>query len=327
MSGPVNGSAGGRVTVVGYASLDRAMAVTTVPGPAGTSLVRRRLSDPWPAPGGIAHLAVEVARAGLDAQAVTWVGGDAGGEGYTAELARRGVGVRGIAVTGARTPTCYLFYSHDGGTVCVYDPGDGRPGGLGAAQREILAGSAWVCLMVSPRAAVLDVLDGLPPAARLAWTVKADPDAFPPEVVRRVLARAAVVTFAAGEERAFLDRAVAPDPLPAAVPGALLVETDGGAAVRYWSGGAGRTRAIEPVAAAGADPTGAGDTFCGGLVASLAAQPDVDTAVGAAIAAAARLLRERSASGEPVRDGASRTGGGPPDDTVYAPRTSEVNEG
>jgi ribokinase len=284
------------VAVVGYASLDRAMALSTAPGPAGTALVRRRLSRPWPAPGGLAYLAATLATAGIAAEAVSWVGRDDDGTSYTAELRRRGVGVRGIAAGCDRTPSTYLFYSPDGGTTCVYDPGDQHPERLNEGQREVLAGSTWVCLMVSPRGVVTDVLDGLDPTANLVWTVKADPDAFPPELVRRILARADVVTFNAGE-RAFLERAAGPGGLAAAAaPDTLLVETSGGATVRYWTGaGTPVTRTFTPVDVA--DTTGAGDAFCGGLVARLLRRPgNVAEAFDAAIEAATGLLRARAAS-------------------------------
>lgn len=300
--------AGRTVAVVGYASLDRAMALSAPPGPSGTALVRRRLSRPWPAPGGLAHLSIAMAEAGVRTEAISWVGHDADGERYRAELRRRGVGVDGIVAGGTRSPSTYLFYGPDGSTTCVYDPGDHEPGGLTPRQRRALGASAWVCLMVSPRAAVLDVLDVLdaaPERARLAWTVKADPDAFPPEVVRRILARASVVTFNTAE-RDFVARAVAPRPLTEAAPDAVLVETGGaGASVRFRAGrGAGPvagTRRVVPVDVA--DTTGAGDVLCGGLVAHLFHAPtDVAGAVDAGIAAAARLLGARAQAGRREHD-------------------------
>jgi ribokinase len=317
--GESSGAAEPSVAVVGYASLDRAMAVTSVPGPAGTSLVRERLSRPWPAPGGLAYPAAAIAAAGMPVEAISWVGRDADGAGYLAQLRRAGIGVRGIAAVGARTPSSYLFYAPGGETVCVYDPGDGRPGGLTGEQREVLTAAAWACLTVAPRWVTEEALEALAAGTRLAWTVKADPDAYPASLVRRLLGRAAAVTFSVAE-RGFLQDAVAPRTLPAAAaPDALLVETDGAAPVRFWSGGMPGMRECPPLTGeangavppdAGADTTGAGDTFAGGLVASLVRAPgDPAGAVEAAIAAAARLLRHRFAARRPqANPPAYRTG-------------------
>jgi ribokinase len=286
-----------RVAILGYASLDHAMATGPFQGPAGTTLIHRRLSNPWPGIGGIAYAARGIAAARLAARAITWVGQDSEGEKYRDALASYGVDVTGVEVKGERTPSSYLFYGADGETVCVYDPGDQVVDGLTEAQRDIARGSDWICLLVGPRGATVDVLDQLSDRQRLAWAVKGDPDAYPPDLVRRILARASVVSFSASERR-FLERAVAPTPLAACVaPGALLLETRGSRGVWFWQDGL--TAAVDAHPVDAADTTGAGDTFFAAVVASVIEQPDQPRlAAEQGVAAAAALLRGRTAHNE-----------------------------
>jgi ribokinase len=290
-----------RVAILGYASIDHAMATGPFQGPTGTTLIRRRLSDPWPGTGGIAYAARGIAAARLAARAITWVGRDADGEKYRAALASDGVDVTGVQVGGERTPSAYLFYAPGGETVCLYDPGDQVVDGLTETQRDIARGSDWICLLVGPRGATVDVLDQLTDQQRLAWAVKGDPDAYPPDLVRRILARASVVSFSASE-RPFLEQAVAPTPLTACVaPGAVLFETRGSRGVWFWHDGSTAVVDARPVAAA--DTTGAGDTFFAAVVASIVEHPDQPRrAADQGVTAAAALLRGRTAHNERTSD-------------------------
>ncbi|GAB3876039.1 hypothetical protein GCM10029964_021830 [Kibdelosporangium lantanae] len=170
-----------KVAVVGYASMDHSMECDEFRAAAGTTLIKRRLSDPWPGIGGIAHTARGLAAAGHQVHAVTWVGSDEPGKEYIDRLASYGVNVTGVCTDSARTPSCFLFYGPDGETVVVYDPGDRTAGNLTERQREIVADCDWVCLMVGPRTANLEVLDMLRDDQQLAWGVKGDPDAYSPE--------------------------------------------------------------------------------------------------------------------------------------------------
>jgi ribokinase len=277
----------GGVAVVGYASMDHAMACDEFRGTAGTTLVRSRLSDPWPGIGGIAHAARALAAAGHEVHAITWVGSDEPGSEYVDRLSSYRVHTDGVSPDGARTPSCYLFYGTDGGTVVVYDPGDRGDHSLSGEQREILAGCDWICLLVGPRPVTLDVLDLLDGHQRLAWGVKGDPNAYPPDVVHRLLPRACVISFSAAE-RGFLPRTLRQH----ARPDALLCETHGPAGVRFWRGDLHDTVQGAPIDAI--DTTGAGDTFFAGTVACLIDRPNATrAAVERGVAAATDLLRER----------------------------------
>lgn len=278
------------VAVIGYASLDHAMAVGSFLGTSGTTLVRRRLSEPWPDHGGFAHVTRELTRRGLAAEAISWLGPDAAGRGYLDRLRQERVGTDGVVVAGTRTPSTYLLYPQDGGTICVYDPGDCTQPTLSDGQRAVLGRCDWLVVTVGPREATRLALDALPAAARLAWTVKPDPDAFPPELVLRLLARASVVTFGAGEAE-FLSAATGGAPPHGCRGDALVVQTGGARQVRFWSGGAKGERSVPEIP--GVDTTGAGDTFVAGLVAALADGAGPAEAVDTAAGAATELLLRR----------------------------------
>jgi sugar/nucleoside kinase (ribokinase family) len=284
-----------RVAVVGYASTDYSMECDEFRGAAGTTLVRRRISDPWPGIGGIAHAARGLTAAGHDVHAITWVGADGPGREYVDRLSSYGVNASGVSTDSARTPSCYLFYGPDGGTVVVYDPGDHNGRSLTRRQREILADCDWICLLVGPRPATLEVLDLLDDHQQLAWGVKADPGTYTPDVVHRILPRAGVISFSA-RERAFLDGVVAPRTLrERAGPDTLLCETHGPAGVRIWCGDLHETVPCTEIDAI--DTTGAGDTFLAGTVASLIELPSATRlAAERGVEAATGLLRERMTS-------------------------------
>ncbi|MEN1975994.1 carbohydrate kinase family protein [Cellulomonas olei] len=288
------------VAVLGYASLDHAMQLAAFHGPDATSVVTGRLSDEWPRPGGIAHHVRALRAAGADeVLPVSWVGPDAGGDAWTAALVAAGAATAGVRVCGTRTPSSYLMYAGDGGAVCVFDPADchGDAGALTPAQQDAVRSAGWCLLAVAPQQATRDALALLPDGARLVWAVKHDAQAYPPDLVEALLARADVVSLSAGE-RPFLDRPGRT--LEERVrPGTLVVETRGAAGVHARLGGEADDVPVTPVTAV--DTTGAGDTFVGTLVAGLLALParlslaTARPALVAAAAAATDLIASRGA--------------------------------
>jgi sugar/nucleoside kinase (ribokinase family) len=121
----------------------------------------------------------------------------------------------------------------------------------------------------------------------VVWAVKADPDAYPPPLAARLLARADVVLLSAGE-RAFLARqGVAPR------AGALVVETHGAGGVRWRRDGRAGAAPVVPLPVA--DTTGAGDAFAAGVIAGLAAGGGDEAAVRRGIETSRALLEARLA--------------------------------
>ena len=123
---------------------------------------------------------------------------------------------------------------------------------------------------------------------RLVWAVKADADAFPPDVRMALAARADVIVHSRSEH-VFIAAALAASP---GRPGRIMVETRGaeGVALKFD----GRTELVPARHLAAPDPTGAGDTLVGGLLAALVAAPgDPVAAVRAGQAAAYTMLKNR----------------------------------
>lgn len=280
-----------RVVVTGYASLDHVVALAGLPV-CGATVRMRRLPGAWPRLGGSpAYVATALAAAGVAGVApLTWVGADAPGDAYRAALAARGLSCAGIATVAGATPVAILAYAPDGDCVCLYDPGLPEPAALTPAQADLLAAADWVCVTAGPAAVTETVLDRMPDAARLAWAVKADPRAVPPALAARLAARADLICHSRAEAGF-----AAAGPLRS---GAMLVETHGAEGATLTCDGQTVVLPAEPLTVR--DPTGAGDTLVGGIIASLIAVPDDKPgAVRAGIAAATAMLRDRKSEEKP----------------------------
>ena len=255
--------------VSGYASLDHAVAIDRAPRPDRTSVVRDRLSPTWPDQGGCApRIARVLAASGVGTELISWFGDDADGVAYLADLRAEGVGLKGVTVgRGARTACSWLMYDPDGGTTCVYDPGDVVPHGLDTVQSDIVAAARWAVLTVGPQSANRDLIAAARERTRLVFAVKADADAFPADLVEACVEQAALISFSRGE-RAFLEDAVGTDGLLEAGRRSVLVETHGTDGVVLTVGGEHHRLPVHPVQVR--DTTGAGDRLLATALAELA---------------------------------------------------------
>lgn len=278
------------VAITGYASLDYVLRLEDVPRRDATVIAAR--AGAWPRLGGSScYVAMAVVRAGIArAVPVTWVAGDEAGERFVAALAAAQVPTDGVVQSlPGGTPVCILAYPPGGACFCLYDPGAGRSVGFDPRQRGILDEAGWVCLTAGPAEATRQALARLAAGQRLCWAVKADGDAFPPDLRAAIAARADLIVFSRGE-RPFIAAA-----LETASPrsGRILVETHGADGAHLMVDG--RTASIAATPVAAADPTGAGDTFVGGMLASLIKRPgDAVAAVGGGHEAARAMLLART---------------------------------
>jgi len=103
------------IVVTGYASLDCAVRLDSVPQPDRTATILSRAAE-WPRLGGSpAYVAAALVAGGArDAAPVSWVGDDAEGLRYRVGLEALGVRAEGIGVRPGRTPLCILAYEPDG---------------------------------------------------------------------------------------------------------------------------------------------------------------------------------------------------------------------
>jgi ribokinase len=188
---------------------------------------------------------------------------------------------------GARTPVAVLAYEPDGGCLCLYHPG--MPDGLtlSTEQRALIGRADWVCVTVGPPQATAAVLESLRTEAKLAWVVKHDPRALSTALAQQ-LARRADLICCSQAERAFVNETLPADPRR----GQILIETQGGKGAAMMRDGTTTTVRAKPIIVS--DPTGAGDTFAGGVLAALASGNDNPSAIlEAGHRAAAALLRGR----------------------------------
>jgi ribokinase len=276
-----------RFAIAGYASLDYIVDLDGALSADRTTLIRGR--PEWGALGGSpSYVGRAMAAEGVaDVALISWVGADAEGDHYRALLRRAGLGDQGVEPRPGPTPIAILAYQPDGGCVCMYDPGRGKGADLSEAQRAIVAAADWVCVTVGPPAATRSILAAARPETRVVWAVKNDPGSMPADVVSALAARADVISCSRGEA-AYVGEALRAAPARAR----LLIETLGADGARAsWRGGE-ATVGVERVD--GANTTGAGDSFIGGLIVGLAENfDDPAAATRRGAEAARRLLLER----------------------------------
>lgn len=280
-----------RVAVIGYASLDHMAFLDRAARPGQTATMIGRQSESWPRLGGSpAYVAAALARAGVSAAPITWIGDDAGGRAYGDKLATEGVSRAGLAVVdGATTPMAILTYDPDGGCICLFDPGVPDAEGLSPGQAAVLAGADWLCITIGPEAATRAALAALRPDQHLMWVVKDDPRAIPPDLAHAIAARADVICHSAAEAD-FVTRAGGAAPRK----GQILIRTAAQAGATIMTANSAHQVVAERLSVT--DPTGAGDSFAGGVLAALAkGETDPETIVKAGHAAARQVLAARQA--------------------------------
>lgn len=280
-----------RVAVIGYASLDHMAFLDRPARPGQTATMVGRRAESWPRLGGSpAYVAAALVRAGVSAAPITWVGDDRDGRAYAQKLAAEGISSAGLAaVAGAATPMAILTYDPAGGCICLFDPGVPDAETLTTEQLAVMAGADWLCITIGPEGATRAALAALRPEQRLSWVVKDDPRAIPPDLARAIAARADVICHSAAETE-FVASAGAARPRD----GQIIIRTAAEAGATITTATATHHVAAEPLAVT--DPTGAGDSFAGGVLAAIAGgQTDPEAIVKAGHAAARQVLEARRA--------------------------------
>jgi len=277
-----------KVVVIGYASLDHALLLETPARSGWTSRILSRAPQ-WPRPGGCPYYVADaMARGGLPASVITWIGDDPMGQVYRERCAEAGIGLGGIHTTpGGLTLTSVLAYQQDGECACLVDFGNVETT-VSDAQRELVAAADLVCFTVGPPEAALALLEMIPDSADVAWVAKNDAASFPPEL-RQALGQRVRWCFCNSAERPWIDAATV-----GRATRPLIVQTNGEAPVQVVENG--RTSEITVARLHVADATGAGDTLAGAALAALASGVEPDAAVAAGCAAAHALLSARAAS-------------------------------
>lgn len=289
-----------RCVVIGYASEDRKVSTEVFQGLGRTTTIR---SDRKPViePGAVYFFARALSRRQVPTTVVSWLGNDEIGERYNASLRELGVVDTAVSCSGTRSPTTHLFYDRDGEVASFYDPGDVVTTATDVQRRDVECARA-VIVGVAPSQAVLELLGHVPNEAWLTWAVKADPAAVNPALAQALSARADAICLSESE-REFLTIECGVDLDALSRRGTVIVTTMGSNGALCAVGGeevSVPTRERIDIR----DPTGAGDTFAGGLTAVLAfstesifveppTQVEAARAVACATSDAADLIIER----------------------------------
>lgn len=280
------------IVVTGYASLDHVIVLDGDVRPGRTTTILNRPAKAWPRlGGGPAYVTLSVAKSfdGFIAP-VSWIGFDELGAVYLRHLQEGGVSVLGMSqVEAARTPVSVLAYDPNGDCAVLYDPGLPPGIGLTDAQRTLIRDADWIGVTIGPKIVTDELLSLIRPEQKLAWVVKNDPRAITPEQSAQLALRADLI-FCNGRERAFLDNARQDS--DAVRKDQILVETQGRRGAVFIRNGESCFAAAQPIDIT--DPTGAGDTFAGGVIAAIMNGETDLNAIGQAGNSAARsLLLER----------------------------------
>lgn len=258
---------GSVVAVLGYASLDYSMNVTRPPAAGQTTLVSERLSHPWPECGGVARFVRPLTRRGAEVSVITWVGTDTVGDEWVREVTSAGGQLTQGSQLEGTSPVSYLMHAGTDLPVCVFDAGvsAGAQVRFSPEMQAAVAESDWSLCSVAPSKAVEALLDYLPEGARLVWVVKADPNAFPTDLRRRLWARANLVIL--GEaERPFLEEAsLETSPGLDDDQSRCIVRTAGSDNITWIFGAMHGSVPVKPLDAS-VNTVGAGDVFAAALV-------------------------------------------------------------
>jgi ribokinase len=261
------------VLVAGYTSLDTAFVTERLPQRGETSILEGDVIPPLRWGGCAPNVALWLRRLDVPAALVAWLGDDEAGRRYRDRLERAGVDLRGLGLGPRSSPRSLLVYTKEGDGFCLFHPSGADDQVFEA--RDLVDEARWVAVTVGAEKLTRSLLEASEPAVaegrvRLAWDVKADRRAFPPDLVAR-LSGAHLVHLNRAEteflgEALGLSRPAEPgDLLERGAEVVAMTRGREGASV-FWAEGR-RDLPAEPVDVR--DPTGAGDAFVAGMLAGL----------------------------------------------------------
>lgn len=262
------------VAVLGYTSVDTRLVTSALPRPGETAILEGDVPPParW---GGCAPIVARwLRRLAVETALVSWLGDDDDGRAYRTLLDDAGIDLRFLEVGSGASPRSWLVSDRSGTSVCFFHPSGAGEQRLHRIE-ELRADTDWLAVTVGPARLTRSALDAFEQdlhagRVRLAWDVKADREAFPSDLVRR-LAAAELVCMNEAEalfvgDRLGLGRPAGVDDLLALGASVVAITRGRRGAVIGWRDG------LEEVAGeeiAAREPTGAGDAFFAGMLAAL----------------------------------------------------------
>jgi sugar/nucleoside kinase (ribokinase family) len=264
------------VLVSGYTSIDVRLVTETLPRPGETAILCGAAA-PTPSWGGCAPTVARwLRRLDVPAALVAWLGDDEEGQAYRELLETAEIDLRRLELGAGPTPRSWLVSDAAGTSACYFHP-SGSDSQRFADDPELRAATDWLALTVGPEgltqsllSAFADDLDAR--RVRLAWNVKADRRAFPPDLLS-ALASADLVCLNEAEtvfvgESLGLGRPVRAEDLLTHGASVVAITRGRRGALVAWQDGSDEVEVDE---IGGREPTGAGDAFFAGILAALRA--------------------------------------------------------
>ncbi len=283
----------GRVFVVGSTNVDRTVAVARLPGPGETALGDALVVSSG---GKGANAAAAAARAGAAVTFVSAVGDDADGQGAIATLRAAGIGVEAVAVRDDAPTGAALIVTDAAGAnlIAVAAGANGRldPGHVTRSLAGLTGADVVLVSAEIPDAAIVAALRA---GSERGATTVLDPAPARPSLLEA--ARIGAILTPNESEAAGLtgcDTAEDAARRLTELTGRPAVITLGEAGCLVADGQTVSRHRAAPVEAI-VDTVGAGDAFAGGLAAALAGGDPLETAVEAALQAAALSLAHAGA--------------------------------
>jgi ribokinase len=283
------------VVVSGYTSIDVRLVTDVLPRSGETAILHGE-ALPAPSWGGCApNVARWLRRLDVPATLLGWLGDDHEGRGYRELLDADDVDLRLLETGPAPSPRSWLVSDEAGVTVCFFHPSASDEQRF-SDDPALRAATDWLAVTVAPEGLTRSLLtafadDVASRRVRIAWDVKADYRAFPPDLVRR-LAAAELVCLNQAEatfvgESLGLRRPAEPEDLLAHGASVVALTRGREGAVVAWHSGSDE---LAPAEVSSQEPTGAGDAFFAGMLAALRLGAEPSEACRRGLDTAARHL-------------------------------------
>lgn len=261
-----------QVLISGYPSFDRILRVDRAPQVGETGIILDPPGIPLPTPGGCAgNIAVCLARLGVPAAPSLILGDDEAGLHMAALLQAEKVSPECLTFkAGGKTAATFLFINPQGGHQTFYFPGCADEDTEIRLPPELVQAARFAVITVASRQHTERFLRGLENSpARLVWSLRNDPHAFPPALVQQLLQCCRILVMNRFEQQALMGW-IAADRMQVLFERgveALIVTLGEEGSLIYEPGGVTKIPAVAPQTLI--DPTGAGDAYLGGLLSGL----------------------------------------------------------
>lgn len=261
-----------RVLISGYPSVDHILRVDRAPQEGETAIILDPPGIPRPTPGGCAsNIAVCLTRLGIPAAPSLILGDDESGRQMSALLQAEKISTACLTlVPGGKTAETFLFISPRNSHQTFYFPGCADEDVEILIPQELIQSIQFAVITVANRRHTERFLQALEnSSAKLVWSLRNDPHAFPPELVKKLLERCHILVMNRHEQHNLM-MWIGTDHLQVLFERrieAIIVTHGEEGSVIYWPNRVAKVPAVAPQALI--DPTGAGDAYLGGLLSGL----------------------------------------------------------